>query len=175
MKTTHTDTDLFATFDFCTAAQESGFTIPEAPKYAAQPRALATLAEVLQPRPVGPVPRLVKPLDLPVGSKSQEIVNKAAYEVRSLYLAGIYSPGAGDIYMTACGDTCIAEFEVHSVLDDVTAAIAAAIFKAAGWYQQTLRPIRERVQVEIQMLVIETAKRLRLLLAQQQDFTFAGA
>lgn len=173
MKTTHTDTDLFATFDFCTAAQEpDGFDIP-APRSTGV--ATATLAEVLQPRPVGPVPRLVKPLDLPVGSAHAEIVSKAASEVRALYNSGVYSPGAGDIYMTACGDTCIAEFEVHSVLDDVTAAIAAAIFKAAGWYQQSLRPVRERVQVEIQMLVIETAKRLRLLLAKQQTLELAGA
>lgn len=129
----------------------------------------ATISQVLQPRFIEPIHH-VSPLAIQGGTPQAAVVARAAAQVQALYADGVRSTSGKnrEAFYDECADTCMTAFDTQSVLDDATSAIVAAIFKAAGWFSGTLKPITLRAQVEIQMYVIEAARSIRLLLAKQQ-------
>lgn len=132
----------------------------------------ALLENVLQPRPVGAVPRCVKPAQFERGSLQDELVERAAAAVRSIYSAGqrrvSYDEQRPEHFFDACVDTFSVALEVEEAIEDgTTASIAAAIFERAGWTRDMLRPTTLEAQVRMQVEAVQAARQARQFFARQ--------
>lgn len=129
------------------------------------------LTNVIKPRPA-PAVRFVQSARFERESLQEQLVERAAKQVRQIYLQGIrrmkYDEKQPEPYFEACADTFITALEVERVMpDDTTAAIASAIFERAGWGQGNLRPTTLEAQVQMQMVAIEAAEQARQFFAKQ--------
>lgn len=132
----------------------------------------ALLEKVLQPRPVGAVPRCVKPAQFERGSLQDELVERAAAAVRRIYSAGqrrvSYDERRPEPFFDACFDTYSVVLEVEdAVEDDTTASIAVAIFERAGWARDLLRPTTLEAQVRMQVEAVQAARQAKQFFARQ--------
>lgn len=134
---------------------------------------IETLKEVLKPRPAVAV-RNIKPADIKPGTLQAKLVEEAAAKVKGLYYAGKrkvgYDPERPEPFFDACVDTYTTIVDVEqTVPDERVASIALAVFEKA-FFGERLLPTTLKAQVEMQIEAVETARRLRLLFAEQQAF-----
>lgn len=137
--------------------------------------ATATLADVLRASPAEPV-RFIKPAKVDSGSVQATIIERAARQVRDIYLDGIrrvkYDEKQPEVFFDACFDTWSVFAEVEqAVQDDATAAIALAILERAGWNRDGLRPTTLEAQVRMQMTAIDAATQAKVLFAKQAELS----
>lgn len=131
-----------------------------------------TLREILQPRPVEKQPRIVQPAKVQPGSMHERIVADAAEKIRHIYIKGqrrvAYDERNPEQFFDACFDTRMTVEEVEQCIEDERVArIALAIFHRAG-ITDNPRPTTLRAQVEMQIAVVEAARNVQWLFAQQQ-------
>ena len=136
-----------------------------------RPTPVATLADVLQPRGRCYKPRTVRALA--ITATTAEVVQAAGAKLHALYLDGVtrahYNSSEPEIFWSQLASTALVEINaIDAIEDEQTAAIAVAIFKAAGWYTTGLRPTLAPAQAAISAYVIETARNFRKLFAQEQ-------
>jgi hypothetical protein len=131
-----------------------------------------TLADVLKPRAAAAQPRCVPPVQVAHGSIQDDLINRAAAQVRSIYNRNqrrvSYDACAPEFFFDACWDTLTVALEVEqAVSDDMTAAITGAIFSRAGWFGSLLRPTTLDGQVQMQTAAIDAARLARPFFAKQ--------
>lgn len=114
--------------------------------------------------------RHIKPLPVEPGSDAEQLLTKAAGQIRFLMNVGRrsvpYEPSQPEVFFDACADTYSVRHDLEEVLDEKSAAIAAAIFERAGW-SENLRPTTLAAQVEMQKTVVETIRAHWPLFAKQ--------
>jgi hypothetical protein len=157
-----------------------GFRFPSKPR----PEPVASTAQiavtpgmmldVLRPSADAAPLRKIEPRPVVAGSYQEDLIEKAASTLRRLRIAGKarvpYDPDHPEPFWEACADTAKAALEVeNSIADPDEAAIASAIFKAAGFYDGGIKLLTLRAQVEVQMFVMENARNVKFLFSKQQE------
>lgn len=137
-------------------------------------QAIATIEEVLQPRPAGAPLRCVKPASYTPGSVQERLVSAAAQTVRNIYLDGIrnvpFDAERADVFWSECAETYCAALEVEQIAaDDHEASIALSVFERAGFLSDRLRPTTLRAQVEMQIAALDAARQARWMFARQSQ------
>lgn len=135
--------------------------------------------DVLRPSaPEAPV-RRVAPQPIEKGSFQEQLIEQAATALRTIRIEGRtrvpYDPDNPEPFWEACAETAKTALDVEATLEDPQdAAIAAAIFKGAGFFDGGIKLLTVRAQVEAQMFVIERTRQVRFLFAKQQRLDALG-
>jgi hypothetical protein len=137
------------------------------------PAYIRTLTSVLQPRPAPEALRCVQPAELTPGSAADVIADRAAEQIRTIYLNSQryvkFDERDPAPFFDAMADTCQCAHQVEqSVADELVAALTLTIFNRAGWIGGgTLRPTTLAGQVRMQVAADEAALQARQFMAKQ--------
>lgn len=139
-----------------------------------QPVSAALMRDVLGRFGISTGSRQLKRIVYDHDSIQDHVIEKAAAAVKAIRNGGRavagYDPENPDPFWDACADTTRTALEVEdSLADEVEAAIASEIFRAAEFYSGRITVLTDAAKVQIQILVMSIVRQVKFMFAVQGE------